>query len=103
MCQAYSRDTAIHRNSRQPLLSQSLHFGGDIWAALFFLQWRKHSVSTTFLVWVVETWLPAAPFNSKFKVARKGSNWPDLDQSSVVSRGMGRVTLSKIAALMVTL
>ena len=48
------------------------------------------NLSTTFLVQLEETWLPVAPFNSKFKVDRKGSNWPDLDQSSVVSRGRGQ-------------
>ena len=32
----------------------------------------------------------SSPFNSKFKIARKGSNWPDLDQSSVVTRGRGQ-------------
>ena len=32
----------------------------------------------------------SSPFNSKFKIARKGSNWPDLDQSSVITMGRGQ-------------
>ena len=35
----------------------------------------------------------SSPFNSKFKIARKGSNWPDLDQSSVVTGAGGRVIM----------
>ena len=31
-----------------------------------------------------------APFHSKSKIPREGSDWPCLDQSSVASRGRGQ-------------
>lgn len=55
---------------------------------------------TTAVVYREEAWLPAALFHSKSKISREGSDWLSLEQTSVASRGGGRVTLFKIAAAM---
>lgn len=90
MFQAYSRDMAMNRNSQtiSALIGLMFWWWYLCYIILSLMEKTEHfhycsgpgggNMATR------------APFHSKSKIPRVGSDWPSLDQSSVASRGRGQ-------------